>query len=475
MIFIQRLLARGALWFLLLVAAHTLITIPQRVVNEWPVRLLAGGVLFALAWAGAGRLPRRGLAEVSASGWLRLALGITAAGLALRIIWAVLVPANLVSDFNDYWKGAQALLDTGRFEYTVFGAKWRAHRTPGYFLFLAGWFAALGRSLWVVTLTNLLLYLGTCWALARLAVRLGGRPCGLVALAGWAFYLSDIASTNQPATDPLFAFLFTASLVMWLEGGDGRRGRAAVAGLLVGLGALVRPTMLLAPAAWGLELLARGRPGWAEARRWLAGSALLVVTISPWVIRNWLVLGYPLVGSTNSGMIMYTMNSPIGREPYGPEAHAWTAQLGSDEMTSYRRGMELGWKWIRENPAEYASLAYWKLRQFFGEDTAFLYWTLRVPKLVPGKIYAAAQGVAHLWWTGVWLLVVAAAATRFRRGLSPEAVLVVAGMAVFVAAHTITEAQPRYHSVIVPSLVALGAAAFGTTAGAGRTGEEPSA
>ena len=84
-------------------------------------------------------------------------------------------------------------------------------------------------------------------------------------------------------------------------------------GAMVGLTALTRPTMglfVLPAAAWAVWAAAKG-----ARTRALAGAALLAVgavaVVSPWTVRNFLVLGRFVPITTSSAEVFWIGNNPV--------------------------------------------------------------------------------------------------------------------------------------------------------------------
>jgi hypothetical protein len=82
-----------------------------------------------------------------------------------------------------------------------------------------------------------------------------------------------------------------------------------VAGIVLGLASLCRPSFLVWAALVMLYMVLRGR-SWVAAKRTalLLGGFLLV--LAPWVVRNWLVLGRPVVATTHGGYTLLLGNNP---------------------------------------------------------------------------------------------------------------------------------------------------------------------
>lgn len=154
---------------------------------------------------------------------------------------------------------------------------------------------------------QLVLWLGRAWC----------RTCGL--REGWAalaalLVLCDPILLNQSTlimTETLSTFLAVLALAALTRASQtDSPGFAFVAGGVLGLAALSRPTFLL----WaffviiGLIFTARSR-----GRGLLNGAILLLATVlvlAPWVIRNYSSLGRPIVATTHGGYTLLLGNNP---------------------------------------------------------------------------------------------------------------------------------------------------------------------
>jgi hypothetical protein len=153
--------------------------------------------------------------------------------------------------------------------------------------------------------------------------------------------------------------------------------QSCVAGILGGLAILARPASLVTAA-----LLAVAR-GTRRRALWFAIGASLLV--APWVVRNTLMHGRPLV-TTNTGMTLVGSNcaAALAQEWPGkwvgmatayagaPEApDAWPPEFGWEslgEEASDRRFAADAWRWIREHPGDFVRLCGWKFVRLFDPD-----------------------------------------------------------------------------------------------------------
>lgn len=153
-----------------------------------------------------------------------------------------------------------------------------------------------------------------------IAVRATGREWfGVWTGVVFACYLSEmlVTTTYATASEPLFAALLSAYLVLIIRAVDRRSLAIAItAGAVLGIATLTRPTVLWLPAVtvgWFLYQL-RGR-GVALS---LAFAVAFVLPQVPWVVRNYRVFGEPIVTTTLGGFNVYRHNGMIEEGKYHP-------------------------------------------------------------------------------------------------------------------------------------------------------------
>ena len=203
-----------------------------------------------------------------------------------------------------------------------------AFRPPLYPLVLGGSMAVFGDDPVVGQVVNVLIGLvvvALTWELTR---RLAGRHAALVAALLVAVFPPLVANDLVLLTEPLsLALLLWAALCLFDH-------RWLGAGIATGLLVLTRPSaqfLVLAFAAWLLW-----RVGWRKALAFLAVTALVV---APWIGRNWIRLGEPVLVTSN-GFNMAAI--------YSPEAQAsdgFVDPVYDDRFERYRLMMadELDW------------------------------------------------------------------------------------------------------------------------------------
>jgi hypothetical protein len=131
--------------------------------------------------------------------------------------------------------------------------------------------------------------------------------------------------------------------------------------------------------------------------------------ISPWIMRNWLVLGAPTLLKTNFGKELFTGNSSFSSGANDRTEMAQTfAALDQNELAQYRGQSELVYnrylrdkalEWIWEHPFAFLSLTAHRVWYFWGwiprlGQKSWLHLAYFGP-LLTVALYGLVQGVRH--------------------------------------------------------------------------------
>jgi hypothetical protein len=145
-------------------------------------------------------------------------------------------------------------------------------------------------------------------------------------LAGWLVALDPVlaAQARSVMTETLAAALLAAALAVLVSG---KKGSSIGTGILLGLAALTRPSTLPGSGLVVLAALAAGPGPWSMRLRRgaLMGSGLLL-TLTPWAIRNARIFGEPVWTTTHGGYTLYLANNPEYYEDvlHGPPGATWS-------------------------------------------------------------------------------------------------------------------------------------------------------
>ena len=177
-----------------------------------------------------------------------------------------------------------------------------AWRPPLYPLLLGGVYALAGAKLAAAEALNVALGTAVVVMAALVAWRLAGSRAGVVAGGLVAVYPPLVFNDGPPLSEPLGLLLLLATVLLLMH------RRAGWAGVTSGLLVLTRASgqfFVVSLLGWVLWRL-----GW---RRALAYAGCVALVAAPWVGRNWIRLGSPVLVTSNG----FNLNAI-----YSPEARA---------------------------------------------------------------------------------------------------------------------------------------------------------
>lgn len=309
-------------------------------------------------------------AEVEAGVWSRKALFIVLAiAFVVRVVWMLNVNTMPVTDFWWYYQRALVMADGSG--YSVNGEP-TAYWPVGYPAFLALFFKFISPSITFAKLLNLLLVMGSIGISFRLAHRLfRSNAVAVVSSLLLCFHLNWIAYSGILASEPLYAFLTLWGTWVLLIGGNDK-GRWTKGGFLFALAVLVRPQAVLIPAI--VLICAAGRDGDAtnplRLRKALSSVyVMMILVVSLWGVRNFVVFRAPVVVSTNMGDNLLIGNHPDATGGYTnpEECGVDLAGLGEIERNSTAQKAALGY--MTEHPWRTVKLWPMKVWRTFGQGS----------------------------------------------------------------------------------------------------------
>jgi len=386
---------------------------------------------------------------------------VVLAALGVRLAYALAVAPRPYRDTDRYERIALLLIERG--EYATEPGHPTAFRPCLYPLFLAGLYRVVGPSHAAVGVAQSLLGAAAVWLTVIAGARVLGWRGGVIAGAMLALSPLHVQSAGLLMTEDLFALIF-AGLVALLAGTDRQPSlRTAVwVGLLGGLGALCRPTML-ACVALLLAAMAATMYGRAWRRCLFVGVAAAVAALClvPWAVRNRRALGSPIFMTTHGGYTLLLGNNPRfhfrvteGRAECGgvwPEADLrdWQAGLaamtrGMTETESDRFLFRRALAFIRESPGGFARRCLIKAG--------------RVWRPIPHGVYGTAVRLGSGVFYGVVFVLAVVGLIRLRRRLH----VILPWLALCVAltgVHAVFWANIRMRAPLEPILAILAAAA----------------
>jgi 4-amino-4-deoxy-L-arabinose transferase-like glycosyltransferase len=409
---------------------------------------------------------------VPRAAWLILLLA-----LLLRVGYLVATPdQQLVHDAVRYDRIAKSVAQGHGYPYSRVEGRNTAFRPPAYPYLLAGAYelagverapmadrVLVGRLLGLLTGTLIVGLIGI------VAMQLWGRRAGLIAMALGAVYIPLILVSSSLMSEPLFALLLLGALAAALQHrrSTHRWRWLLLAGFLGGLTILTRANamVLLLPlvlAVWTV------RPRLSP--RSLAGPAVLVVvalvTVSPWTIRNAVVMDRFIPVSTQLGSALAgTYNDQARLDKENPAS--WRSIRHVPEYRSlYKRLREIpeaevevilrerSKAYIREHPTYPFKVALWtslRMLELGGMD-----WSRHTASTISIGPRWANAGVIGFWVFA--LLALAGAFTRQARR-TPLFVWRIPVLLYLSVVFLVVE-TPRYRTGIDPFIVMLAALAL---------------
>jgi 4-amino-4-deoxy-L-arabinose transferase-like glycosyltransferase len=380
-----------------------------------------------------------------------------------------LAPDSLNNDPDGYRYLAENLLQRGVFGYDEIPS---AYRPPLYPLMLTPC-VALGPSAGVaIAVVHGALGLATVWLTYRLGRRWGMGNYALLAAALVACDPILLVQSTQVMTETPAALLAVASLVFLTSVSQRPSAwRVMLAGACLGLATLCRATFLpfLILAALAVPMFAQT---WKKRLCLFASfAAAAVLVLSPWMVRNQVRFGRPIIATTHGGYTLllgnnasfyrYLRTGNWGTVWDADEFNrAWRAQATrtrpADEIRNDRLAYARAWETIRREPGTFFYSCAVRAGRFWAplphqvdrrETPAKRSLRYLVGLWYLVELALAALGVAALWrgarrdrdWWRTWLWAVLLAAS-------------------FTAVHTLYWSNLRMRAPLMP-VVALAASA----------------
>ena len=328
---------------------------------------------------------------------------------------------------------------------------------PVYPLMVAGVFKIFGiytaASALAIMVVNAAFSALTCLAIYLVGMELFGLAVAVLTAWAWALLPYSINWSFWIWETTVSAFLLT--LLFWLTLRLARQPRPrtwVVYGLLWGVLALTNASCLSFLPVAALWLWYRLRQQRQFRFRHAAASVLFfVLAVSPWVARNYLVMGKLIFPRSDFGEELYMGNHE------GPEGLCmfWDHPVWNKyEMASFAQQGELSYvaakqkiaeQWIGQHPGRFAQLTL--------KRVGFFWFTIpeqgRIARRFGiGSRHALYFALALLAFWGLWL--------AFRRGYS--AAWLFAGLfLLYPLVYYITHCHPRYQHPITPEMLLLAA------------------
>ncbi|HEY4160150.1 MAG TPA: glycosyltransferase family 39 protein [Polyangiaceae bacterium] len=296
-------------------------------------------------------------------------LVVTFVALLPRLFVAIAWAREPVWDGHYYHFGAERLARGLGYSEDVFShghLVWKpwTHYPVGYSALLSLAYRVFGSELVVAPVVNAIIGALLALVVHRFARYYLSRDRARIAAALVALHPGLIAYSAVVMTEPLAALLLLCAGLAALHYRGHQQG-LIVAGALLGLATLVRPSSLLAGP---LILFTQPRPYWQAALRAAAATAMALLVVLPWTLRNCARMDGCALVSTNGGW-----NLAIGALTETGRFQTLRAKDGCAVVTGQVQQDDcwarVGRAKILSDPKHWLSLAPLKLAQTFDHES----------------------------------------------------------------------------------------------------------
>ena len=389
-----------------------------------------------------------------------------ATGFLLRFLWILLVHHEQVSDFAWYY-GRGIALASGE-GYSVNGIP-TAYWPAGYPLFLGGLFYLFGPIQFIAKFSNVLFFSATIWLTYLFAKKVfRSEAAARIAALLVAICPGQIAYTSILTTEVLFQFLLVLGAVLFVYAAD-RPLWWILSGLAWGLATLTKTQALFVPAIFLLVFLWR-KKGFFKAG--VLTYAALLLTVSPWLIRNYEIFGKPLL-STNGGIVLMIGNNPYatGNQIWDDNVRNLLGDLANDFDVNHIMGREVP----REERARQVAVSFmihhpirdlllWPKKFFatYKSDVDGLYYSMGIvenPSRTFREIYFAFRVIAELFYLAVFALFLLAIPSALHSKIPGFRVSLYVVL-YFTLVYCVYFGNARYHFAFMPFLMLYSALAI---------------
>jgi len=373
-------------------------------------------------------------------------------GFALRAAFLLFEPPTFpVGDERTYLTWGATYLPSGRVGFSPFRMHLVFH-PPLYPYFIAG-LQSLPGGLAVVQWVQVALSALLVPAVGRVGARAFGERTGLVAAGITAAFPELVWFAPHFWSETVMLFLLWWAFERLLEAdASGRARPAAVAGVLLGLTALTRETVLyFAPLA---ALWLAWKPSHPRGRRRaVVFLAAVVLAVAPWTIRNWIVFRTFIPISTSSGLNLWQGNTGLTREEVYEEYGSVDGRIDQYRYAT-RKGIQAildrqPW-WVFEKVVA-------EMPRFWGDSQTLIHLRRRAYGERSPAFTWAVSAVVVVPYVGVLALFAVGLA---RTPLDRRRALVVGFLFYYVLLHVVAYGFPRYRLPILPAVFMVAAAAW---------------
>lgn len=359
--------------------------------------------------------------------------------LALGIMYMCINPSSIVphDDAADYdalgWNLAQGK------GYTLDGHTPTAKRPPGYPALIALIYLVSSHNYSSVRLVQIILNVANCLLVFWIARDAYTERVGIIAAYLFAVYPAFIFYTGLLLSETLTThFLLLTTLLLRNALKKDSKFLSGISGVFLGFCTLCRPTTILYPFFLNAGLLI-----WKKTRQLfvlgLTFAAAMVLTITPWIVRNYASFGRFIPVSALSGysLLLGTMPRDLSHE----DGLLEDPHMVDPAMDN--KALQQGIQNIISDPIHYLLLVPQKLVFFWLPEGLSVVGGINTP-----------QGVLLIF---LQLIILAFALAGGRQIVEPNEALVFFSLILYYASvHMVLLSTPRFNLPVMPYVLILG-------------------
>lgn len=299
---------------------------------------------------------------------IALALGLLIVIIRIIFIFTYETEPLAGGDGRAYWSYAQQIVKGNGFRSAL--EPWLADRPPLYSYFLAAIFFLGGENESIVFIVQAILGGISAGFFMLSAVKLLGTRSGI--LSGLLFGLLPhfLIFTQQVLTESIYIPIWVFLLSSLVLPKPSSKFPFWASGIFLGLLSLIRREALMPGAIITIVFLLLRFSVQKEWRKVILNLLVIFgiagVVMAPWLIRNTMVFGKPLM-SSSGGYNFMVGNNPLVTGGYHQPPEDWSNQFkGLDELSRNDKAWELSFEWIKENPNDWLKLIPMKLKVLWG-------------------------------------------------------------------------------------------------------------
>lgn len=284
-------------------------------------------------------------------------------GFVLRIGFAFYLENRFYFDDEyEYWKMVENFISG---KGLMVAESLKAYRPPLYPLFLAI-LVKMGSGIIGIRISQAFISALTCVFIYFLGKEIFDKKVAIMSSFLSSFYPFFIFYSGFLLTETLFIFLVVLSIYTFIKlfQPETLPFYGLATGAVTAFSGLCRPTMeLFFPFCLIFVMLAKDNSLQKRIKKVLFACTGFVLVLTPWIVRNYIVLGKFIPGTTMGGGVFWEGNNPCsegGPCRYFPEEIAKLPEIERDKAY-YKKTIEI----IKENPARFLWLLQNKFKRFW--------------------------------------------------------------------------------------------------------------